>query len=152
MQRRSPASRGGRPAPESYTLYEYACYEGNRAVTNILGSARILEQKQRGRASQSRATDRVVWPTLAKGFSSDQFWQRDKLLKIRGLRRVDRPYYPCLSKLDCTFLDKTHAGSRRPRSRHDAARRPELLKEIPDSAPFVRRRQPIRQLRYQHFV
>ena len=28
----------------SYDLYEYACHEGNRAVTGILGSARHLEQ------------------------------------------------------------------------------------------------------------
>ena len=30
----------------SYTLYEYACHEGNRAVGNILGSARALERRQ----------------------------------------------------------------------------------------------------------
>ena len=30
----------------SYTLYEYACHEGNRAVGNILGAARVLERRQ----------------------------------------------------------------------------------------------------------
>ncbi len=29
-----------------YTLYEYACHEGNRAVTGILGGARHLERQQ----------------------------------------------------------------------------------------------------------
>ena len=29
----------------SYTLYEYACHEGNRAVSNILGNARVLERR-----------------------------------------------------------------------------------------------------------
>jgi hypothetical protein len=28
----------------NYTVYEYACHEGNRAVTNILSTARHLEQ------------------------------------------------------------------------------------------------------------
>jgi hypothetical protein len=32
----------------SYDLYEYACHEGNRAVTGILGGAR---QEERGRAA-----------------------------------------------------------------------------------------------------
>ena len=27
----------------SYTIYEYACHEGNRAVTGILGGARHVE-------------------------------------------------------------------------------------------------------------
>ncbi len=30
----------------SYTLYEYACHEGNRAVSNILGNARHAELGQ----------------------------------------------------------------------------------------------------------
>ena len=30
----------------SYTLYEYACHEGNRAVGNILGAARVLERRR----------------------------------------------------------------------------------------------------------
>ena len=30
----------------SYTVYEYACHEGNRAVSNILGNARVLERRQ----------------------------------------------------------------------------------------------------------
>ena len=30
----------------SYTVYEYACHEGNRAVTGILGSARHFERQQ----------------------------------------------------------------------------------------------------------
>jgi hypothetical protein len=30
----------------SYDLYEYACHEGNRAVTGILGGARHEERQQ----------------------------------------------------------------------------------------------------------
>jgi len=30
----------------NYTVYEYACHEGNRAVTGILGSARHFERQQ----------------------------------------------------------------------------------------------------------
>ncbi len=36
-----------RPMPKlnDYTVYEYACHEGNYAMTNILRAARVLEQK-----------------------------------------------------------------------------------------------------------
>jgi hypothetical protein len=30
---------------EDYTLFEYACHEGNYAMTNILRGERILEQR-----------------------------------------------------------------------------------------------------------
>jgi hypothetical protein len=36
-----------RPMPrlDDYTLFEYACHEGNYAMTNILRGERVLEQR-----------------------------------------------------------------------------------------------------------
>ncbi len=51
--------RAVRPLPrlDDYTIYEYACHEGNRSLYNLLRGARIQEQRQRASESD-RPVDR----------------------------------------------------------------------------------------------